>query len=76
VQTRAGKAQLAEPQGYCDRCRRSFFPQSKSLGLDQTEASPAVQQKITYAGVVGRSLAEASELLVIELAQTPRPPDP
>ena len=26
VQTRAGEAQGAEPQGYGDRCRRSFFP--------------------------------------------------
>jgi len=40
-----------------------FFPQSKSLGLDQSEASPAVQQKITYAGTVSRSFAEGSELL-------------
>lgn len=40
-----------------------FFPQSKSLGIDQSEASPAVQQKITYAGTVGRSFAEGSELL-------------
>ena len=26
VQTRAGEAEWAEPEGYCDRCRRSFFP--------------------------------------------------
>jgi hypothetical protein len=26
VQTRAGEAAWAEPEGYCDRCRRSFFP--------------------------------------------------
>src|SRR4051794_36068215 len=24
--TQAGEAQWAEPEGYCDRCRRSFFP--------------------------------------------------
>jgi len=40
-----------------------FSPQSRSLGLDQTEASPAVQQQITYAGTVSRSFAEGSELL-------------
>jgi hypothetical protein len=40
-----------------------FFPQSKSLGLDQSEVSPALQQKITYAGTVSRSFAEGSELL-------------
>lgn len=40
-----------------------FFPQSKSLGLDQSETSPTVQQKITYAGTVSRSFAEGGELL-------------
>jgi hypothetical protein len=63
VETRAGDAEWAEPEGYCDRCRRSFFPQSKSLGVDQSEASPALQRKITYAGTVSRSFAEGSELL-------------
>jgi hypothetical protein len=63
VETRAGDAEWAEPEGYCDRCRRSFFPQSKSVGIDQSEASPAVQHKITSAGTVSRSFAEGSELL-------------
>src|SRR4029453_5688722 len=40
-----------------------FFPQSKSLGLDQSEASPAVQRKMTYAGTGSRSFAEGRELL-------------
>src|SRR5581483_7534324 len=40
-----------------------FFPQAKSLGVDQSEASPALQQKISYAGTVSRSFAEGSELL-------------
>jgi hypothetical protein len=26
LDTRAGEAAWAEPEGYCDRCRRSFFP--------------------------------------------------
>ena len=26
LDTRAGEAEWAEPQAYCDRCRRSFFP--------------------------------------------------
>ena len=26
VAARAGDAAWAEPEGYCDRCRRSFFP--------------------------------------------------
>ena len=32
VQTRAGEAQWAEPEGYCDRCRRSFFPSGQKPG--------------------------------------------
>jgi hypothetical protein len=40
-----------------------FFPQAKSLGLGQTETSPALQQKIVYAGSAGRSFAQASALL-------------
>ena len=26
LQTRAGEAEWAEPEGYCTRCRRAFFP--------------------------------------------------
>jgi len=26
LETKAGEAVWAEPEGYCDRCRRSFFP--------------------------------------------------
>ncbi|MCA1837338.1 MAG: hypothetical protein LC674_00690 [Actinobacteria bacterium] len=40
-----------------------FFPQSKGLGIDQSETSAALQQKLTYAGTVSRSFAEGSELL-------------
>jgi hypothetical protein len=40
-----------------------FFPQSKSLGIDQTETSPALQQKIAYAGITSRSFAQASDSL-------------
>jgi hypothetical protein len=32
VQTRAGEAAWAEPEGYCDRCRRSFFPSVQEPG--------------------------------------------
>ena len=32
VQTRAGQAQWAEPEGYCDRCRRVFFPSVQEPG--------------------------------------------
>src|SRR5262249_60531832 len=39
-----------------------FFPQSKSLGLDQSAASPTVQQKVTYAGPVSPSFPQATQL--------------
>jgi hypothetical protein len=32
VQSRAGEAAWAEPEGYCDRCRRSFFPSVQEPG--------------------------------------------
>ena len=32
VATRAGEAGWAEPEGYCDRCRRSFFPSVQEPG--------------------------------------------
>jgi hypothetical protein len=32
LQTRAGEAEWPEPVGYCDRCRRSFFPSVQEPG--------------------------------------------
>jgi hypothetical protein len=32
VQTRVGEAQWAEPQAYCNRCRRAFFPSIQEPG--------------------------------------------
>lgn len=32
VQTRAGAAHWSEPEGYCTRCRRAFFPSIQELG--------------------------------------------
>lgn len=32
VDTRAGAAEWAEPEGSCDRCRRSFFPSVQESG--------------------------------------------
>ena len=32
VQTRAGDARWPEPEGYCDRCRRSFSPSVQEPG--------------------------------------------
>jgi len=36
VQTRAGEAAWSEPEGYCSRCRRAFFPSVPELG-DRSE---------------------------------------
>ncbi len=41
-----------------------FFPQSRSLGIDQGDASPAVLQQLTYAGTVSRSFAEARQTVI------------
>jgi hypothetical protein len=32
VQTRAGEAEWSEPQAYCPRCRRAFFPSVEEPG--------------------------------------------
>lgn len=32
LQTRAGDAEWSEPEGYCSRCRRAFFPSVAQLG--------------------------------------------
>jgi hypothetical protein len=32
VQTRTGAAAWSEPEGYCPRCRRAFFPSVAELG--------------------------------------------
>lgn len=32
VETRAGEAEWPEPQGYCARCRRAFFPSEQGPG--------------------------------------------
>ncbi len=42
---------------------RLFFPQSKSLGIDRSHYSPALQDKIVYAGVNNTSFANASDNL-------------
>ncbi len=40
-----------------------FFPQSRSLGIDQRESSPAIVEKIVYAGTACRSFVDASQVL-------------
>jgi hypothetical protein len=38
-----------------------FFPQSKSLGIDRSHYSPALQQKIVFAGTNNTSYAQAEQ---------------
>lgn len=40
---------------------RLFFPPSKSLGIDRGEYSPALLDKIVYAGTMGRSFDQANK---------------
>jgi hypothetical protein len=61
--TRAGLARWAEPAAHCDHCRRDFFPQSRSLGIDQTELSPGLLRKVISVACRCRSFAEADEVL-------------
>jgi hypothetical protein len=64
TRTCVGLAEWNEPQAYCSRCRRSFFPQSRSLGIDQSELAPSVLRKVISFGTRSRSFAEASEALL------------
>ena len=64
TRTCVGLAKWNEPQGYCSRCRRAFFPQSRSLGIDQSELAPSVLRKVISFGTRSRSFAEASEALL------------
>src|SRR6266851_3668849 len=50
VTTRVGLAHWLEPAAYCGKCRRSYFPQSRSLGIDQSGFAPSVVRKIIAAG--------------------------
>jgi hypothetical protein len=74
TRTGVGLAEWNEPEGYCSRCRRSFFPQSRSLGIDQAELAPSVLRKVISFGTRARSFVEASEALLDgpELAVKPK----
>lgn len=59
-----------EPQRHCGKCRKAFFPQSKSLGIDVGHYSTSLLDLICYAGANKPSFREAS-LDLDRLAQTP-----
>jgi hypothetical protein len=60
LHSRAGDAEWFEPQRYCKHCRKAFFPQSKSLGIDLGHYSVSVLDLISYAGANKPSFREGS----------------
>jgi hypothetical protein len=61
LHTQAGLIEWLEPQRDCSRCRKAFFPQSKSLGIDLGQYSVALLDLICYAGANKPSFREASQ---------------
>jgi hypothetical protein len=57
---RAATVEWLEPHRYCSRCRKAYFPQSKTLGIDQGHYSPSLLNLICYAGANKPSFREAS----------------
>src|SRR5205085_9800546 len=64
LRCRAAVVEWLEPQRYCPQCRKAFFPQSQSLGLDQGHYSPALLDLVCYAGANKSSFREASSDLL------------
>lgn len=58
-----GKPSGANPNAFALGAAKFFFPQSKSLGLDRTQYSPTVLQRITYAGANNTSFRQAADML-------------
>src|SRR5262249_52386853 len=57
---RAACVEWLEPQRYCGKCRKAFFPQSRSLGIDPGHYSTSVLDLVCYAGANKPSFREAS----------------
>jgi hypothetical protein len=49
-----------EPQRFCGKCRRAYFPQSRLLGIDLGQYSNSLLDLIVYAGANQSSFREAS----------------
>jgi hypothetical protein len=56
----AATVEWLEPHRHCVRCRKAFFPQSKSLGIDVGHYSTSLLDLISYAGANKPSFREAS----------------
>jgi hypothetical protein len=61
LHSRSGILEWQEPQRYCRRCRKAFFPQSRSLGIDLSQYSTALLDLVCYAGANKPSFREASQ---------------
>jgi len=57
---RAAVVEWAEPHRYCSRCRKAFFPQSRSLGIDLGLYSTSLLDLVCYTGANKPSFREAS----------------
>lgn len=60
LHTLQGDAEWLEPKRYCPHCRKAFFPQSQSLGIDLGHYSTSLLDLIGYAGANKPSFREAS----------------
>jgi hypothetical protein len=57
---RVATVEWLEPHRYCGRCRKAFFPQSKTLGISLGHYSSSLLDLIVYAGANKPSFREAS----------------
>lgn len=57
---RVATVEWLEPHRHCRKCRKAFFPQSKSLGLDLSNYSPSLLDLVCYGGANKSSFREAS----------------
>lgn len=57
---RAATLEWHEPRRHCGKCRKAFFPQSMSLGIDPGRYSTSLLDLVCYAGANKSSFREAS----------------
>jgi hypothetical protein len=56
----AAVVEWSEPHRHCARCRKAFFPQSRSLGIDLGQYSTSLLDLVCYTGANKSSFREAS----------------
>jgi hypothetical protein len=57
---RVAVVEWSEPHRYCCRCRKAYFPQSRSLGIDHGQYSTSLLDVVCYSGANKPSFREAS----------------